>query len=119
MLKQGVLPPLASQGYLSSERDYWLLTNLATFCNSASFVTAFLSGYKPDMPNPVCPWSCILLITVLVMYQYQCSLSKKFEREQLCGERTAALEIMSDSLQLIPNEFQLTIVISYSCLFVV
>lgn len=53
------------------------------------------------------------------MYQYQCSLNKIFEKEQLYGERTAALEIMSDSLQLIPNEFQLTIVISYSCLFVV
>lgn len=73
MLKQGVLLPLASQSYLSSERDYWLLTNLTTFCNSTSFVTAFLSGYKPDVLNPVCPWSCILPITVLVMYQYQCS----------------------------------------------
>lgn len=53
------------------------------------------------------------------MYQYLCSLNKIFEREQLYGERTAALEIMSDSLRPIPNEFELTVVISYSCLFIV
>lgn len=87
---------------MSSERD-WLLTDLTTFCTSASFVTAFLSGYEPDVPNPISPWSYTLLIAVLVMYQYQCSLNKTFEREQLYGERKAALEIMSDSLQLIPN----------------